>query len=91
MKVKRIGFKNFRNLEDCELFPCDGVNVIYGDNAQGKTNIIEALWLFCGGHSFRTARDSEVIQWGKDFARLEMNFFRQEREQNAVQIGRAHV
>ena len=65
MKVKRIGFKNFRNLEDCELFPCDGVNVIYGDNAQGKTNIIEALWLFCGGHSFRTARDSEVIQWGK--------------------------
>ena len=84
MKVKRIGFKNFRNLEDCELFPCDGVNVIYGDNAQGKTNIIEALWLFCGGHSFRTARDSEVIQWGKDFARLEMNFFGQEREQNAV-------
>ncbi len=84
MKVKRIGFKNFRNLEDCELFPCDGVNVIYGDNAQGKTNIIEALWLFCGGHSFRTARDSEVIQWGRDFARLEMNFFGQEREQNAV-------
>lgn len=84
MKVKRIGFKNFRNIEDGGLVPCDGVNVIYGDNAQGKTNIIEALWLFCGGHSFRTARDSEVIQWGKNFARLEMNFFGQEREQNAV-------
>ena len=61
MKVKRIGFKNFRNLEDCELFPCDGVNVIYGDNAQGKTNIIEALWLFCGGHSFRTAKLQNAV------------------------------
>lgn len=83
MKVQRIGFKSFRNLEDCELFPCEGVNVIYGDNAQGKTNIIEALWLFCGGHSFRTAKDSEVIRWDKDFAALELNFFGQGREQRA--------
>ena len=83
MKVERIGFKNFRNLEDCELLPCGGVNVIYGDNAQGKTNMIEALWLFCGGHSFRTSRDSEVIQWEKSFARLEMHFFGQGRSQTA--------
>ena len=83
MKVKRIGFRNFRNLEDSEIFPCEGVNVIYGDNAQGKTNLIEALWLFCGGHSFRTAKDSEVIRWEKDFAALEMNFFGQGRDQRA--------
>ena len=83
MKVNRIGFKNFRNLADCEIFPCDGVNVIYGDNAQGKTNIIEALWLFCGGHSFRTSKDSEVIRWNEDFARLELNFYGQGRDQRA--------
>ena len=62
MKVKSLKFQNFRNLEDSEIFPCDGVNIIYGDNAQGKTNIIEALWLFCGGHSFRPGKDSEFIQ-----------------------------
>ena len=84
MKVKRIGFKNFRNLEDAEIFPCETVNVIYGDNAQGKTNLLEALWFFCGGHSFRTSKDSEVIRWGEDFARLEMNFSGQGREQRAM-------
>lgn len=83
MKVKRIGFKNFRNLEDCQIVPCEGVNVICGDNAQGKTNILEALWLFCGGHSFRTHRDSEVIRWEKPFAKLEMDFFGQGRSQTA--------
>ena len=83
MKVNKIGFRNFRNLEDGEIIPCEGVNVIYGDNAQGKTNILEALWLFCGGHSFRTAKDSEVIRWNRDFARLELQFFGQGRDQRA--------
>ena len=84
MKVKKIGFKNFRNLEDGSISPCEGVNVIYGDNAQGKTNLIEALWLFCGGHSFRTSKDSEVIRWNEDYARLNLNFFGQGRDQQAT-------
>ena len=83
MKVNKLGFRNFRNLVDCEIVPCGGVNVIYGDNAQGKTNIIEALWLFCGGHSFRTSKDSEVIKWNEDFARIELSFFGQGRDQRA--------
>lgn len=83
MKVKSIDFKNYRNLEDTHIEPCHSVNVICGDNAQGKTNIIEALWLFCGGHSFRTSKDSEVIKWDQDFARLDMKFFGQERDQKA--------
>ena len=73
MKVTSVEYKNYRNLEDGFLVPCDGVNVIYGDNAQGKTNLIEALWLFCGGHAFRTSKDSEVIKWNSDFARQERN------------------
>ena len=46
MKVLAIDLKNYRNIADCTVEPCSGVNVIYGDNAQGKTNLIEALWLF---------------------------------------------
>ena len=46
MMVHRLATQQFRNLQDGELFPCEGVNVIYGDNAQGKTNLLEALWLF---------------------------------------------
>lgn len=83
MRVQSIAFKNYRNLEDGYILPCDGVNVIYGDNAQGKTNLIEALWLFCGGHSFRTSKDSEVIKWNEGFARLNLKFYGQEREQTA--------
>ncbi|MEE0956543.1 MAG: DNA replication/repair protein RecF [Ruminococcus sp.] len=83
MRVKSISYRNYRNLQDGFIEPCDGVNVIYGDNAQGKTNLIEALWLFCGGHSFRTSKDSEVIKWNTDFARLDLSFYGQERDQNA--------
>lgn len=83
MKVIAVKFENYRNLKNDIIQPCDGVNIIYGDNAQGKTNLLEAIWLFCGGHSFRSAKDSEVIRWDKNFARLEMRFFGQEREQTA--------
>lgn len=83
MKVRQLAFKNYRNLADGSITPCEGVNIIYGDNAQGKTNLIEALWLFCGGHSFRTAGFREMIRFGADFARLDCSFYGQEREQTA--------
>ena len=83
MKVIAVKFENYRNLKNDIIQPCDGVNIIYGDNAQGKTNLLEAIWLFCGGHSFRSAKDSEVIRWDVNYARLEMRFFGQEREQTA--------
>ena len=86
MKVIAVKFENYRNLKNDIIQPCDGVNIIYGDNAQGKTNLLEGIWLFCGGHSFRSAKDSEVIRWDENFARLEMRFFGQEREQTAKLI-----
>lgn len=46
MKVIALKFENYRNLKDNIITPCDGVNIIYGDNAQGKTNLLEALWFF---------------------------------------------
>lgn len=86
MKVLAIKFENYRNLKNDIIQPCEGVNIIYGDNAQGKTNLLEAIWLFCGGHSFRNAKDSEMIKWNESFAGLEMRFFGQEREQTAKLI-----
>lgn len=83
MRVLAVKFENYRNLKNDIIQPCEGVNIIYGDNAQGKTNLLEAIWLFCGGHSFRSSKDSETIKWDKDYARLEMRFFGQEREQTA--------
>ena len=83
MKVIALKFENYRNLKDNIITPCDGVNIIYGDNAQGKTNLLEALWFFCGGHSFRGSKDSEIINWDENFARIEMRFLGQEREQTA--------
>ena len=54
MKVNRLGFRDYRNLKENALIPGPQVNVICGDNAQGKTNLLEAVWLFTGGRSFRT-------------------------------------
>lgn len=90
MIIQRLGTVGFRNLEDSELFPCKGVNVIYGDNAQGKTNLLEALWLFTGGHSFRGAKDSELPRLDRKTginspaASLALDFFSEERSQKAV-------
>ena len=83
MVVKSLQFENYRNLNDNSIVPADNVNVIYGENANGKTNLIEAIWLFCGGHSFRGSKDSELINFDKSFFRLKMDFFAQDRDQTA--------
>ena len=74
MKVKTLSGENFRNLLPFSLSFCDGMNVIYGDNAQGKTNLIEALWLFTGAKSFRTSKDSEMVAFGYNSSSLCLDF-----------------
>lgn len=83
MKVNSLHFENYRNLKENTIFPSDKVNVIYGENANGKTNLLEAMWLFCGGHSFRGSKENELISFDRDFFRLKMEFTSGEREQNA--------
>lgn len=84
MKVNRLGFRNYRNLKENELVPGPDVNVIYGDNAQGKTNLLEAVWLFTGGRSFRGAKDQELIAFSEPSgACLMLDFEAEEREQTA--------
>lgn len=83
MIIQALHFENYRNLKDNTILPSEKVNVIYGENANGKTNLIEAIWLFCGGHSFRGSKENELICFDKDFFRLKMDFFSAERDQTA--------
>ena len=70
MQVTSLSLSCFRNYEKAVIEPDAGVTVFTGPNAQGKTNILEALHLCCLGKSHRTSRDEELIQWGKDTARV---------------------
>ncbi|QAT48287.1 DNA replication/repair protein RecF [Caproiciproducens sp. NJN-50] len=83
MKVQRLSWKNFRNLPAGEFDPCGEVNVIFGQNAQGKTNLLEAMWLFTGERSFRSAKDAELVLREEPSARLKMDFYSEGREQTA--------
>ncbi len=74
MKVTELSLRQFRNLSDASFSPGEGINILYGDNAQGKTNLIEAIYLFTGLKSFRSARDAQLIEHGRDFSRLDMKF-----------------
>ena len=74
MIVTRLTAQRFRNLKPVDITPSAGVNVFFGDNAQGKTNLLEALWLFTGGKSFRGAKDSELIAFEEESAALAMEF-----------------
>lgn len=82
MKINSAEIENFRNIERLSL-DFDQVNIIYGENAQGKTNLIEAIYLFTGSKSFRGVKDKELVKFGSDFARLKIEFENNSRQQNA--------
>ena len=82
MKIKNISIENFRNIKELKL-DFDDVNIIWGENAQGKTNLIEAIYLFTGGKSFRGAKDSQLVKMGEEKSRLKINFEGSNREQYA--------
>lgn len=82
MKINSIEFENFRNIEKLSI-NFDDVNIIYGENAQGKTNLIEGIYLFTGAKSFRSVRDKELIKFGCDFSRLKIDFINKNRLQTA--------
>lgn len=82
MKIKNINLENFRNI-DFLTAEFDDVNIIWGENAQGKTNLIEAIYLFTGAKSFRGVKDKQLIQFEKESSRLTIDFFGSERNQSA--------
>ena len=84
MKVTSLELENFRNIPSAVLTPCDGVNVIFGENAQGKTNLLESIWLCSGGRSFRGARENQMIRFGEKMFRIGLTFADRQREQKIV-------
>lgn len=74
MIVKKVRYINFRNIEGAALEFCPGVNLLYGDNAQGKTNALEGVYLFARGRSHRTAHEKDYIRCGEDFAKIVLDY-----------------
>lgn len=74
MKAKRLELTDFRNYHEQKLEFCDGVNIIYGDNAQGKTNLLEAVYFFTMGKSNRARRDAELIMHDRERAKILLEF-----------------
>ncbi len=70
MYLEEVEFINWRNLEKVELSFPEKTLVLAGDNAQGKTNFLEALFLLARGTSPRRAKDEEMIRWGEEFSYL---------------------
>lgn len=70
MYIQRLDLQNFRNYARQSLCPDRGLTILTGANAQGKTNILEALHLCCLGRSHRTAHDKEMIRWGCERAKV---------------------
>ncbi|MDF2685658.1 MAG: recF, partial [Clostridia bacterium] len=81
MYVKSLKLENFRNIKNADINFNNGINILFGDNAQGKTNIIEALWLFAACKSFRVFGDKDFIKIGEnnsiitaDYTKCERNY-----------------
>ncbi len=81
MRLNNLKLRGFRNYEEFDGAFVPGVNLILGDNAQGKTNLLEAIFYLSTGHGFRTRKEAELLRFGAEFADLEARIFSQEREQ----------
>ncbi len=81
MELRHIQLRDFRNYADLSLHFDPGVNLIVGDNAQGKTNLLEAIAYLGSGKSFRAQRTGEMVQFEADFGEIEGEIFSQERLQ----------
>ena len=82
MNLKTLSLRGFRNYAQAEFAFDPGVNLIVGDNAQGKTNLLEAIAYLGSGKSFRAQKTAELIRFGADFGEVEGSVFSQEREQS---------
>ena len=82
MICNRIKVSDFRNVESAEVNFTDGVNVLAGENAQGKTNLLEAIFYTALGKSFRTPHDEDMIRFGAECAEISLDFTDSLRRQN---------
>jgi len=72
MQIKSVKLKNFRNYELLDLKFDSNLVVLTGRNAQGKTNILEAIYFSALGKSFRSSKDKEIIKWNEEISKAEI-------------------
>ena len=70
MYLKDLKLWNFRSYEQLDLSFSEGITILTGENGQGKTNVIEAVYLLCTGKSHRTARENDMIMQERTWARI---------------------
>ena len=88
MYIEKIKLQNFRNYEQLELDLNKNINIIYGNNAQGKTNILEAIFLSSFGKSFRTKKEKEMIKFNEQSALVEIFYQKKDRDGKVkIEIG----
>ena len=80
MYIKKIKLKNFRNYDEQEIELGKNINIFYGDNAQGKTNIIESIFICSIGKSFRTNKEAELIKFNKDISSIYIEYEKSDRD-----------
>ncbi len=80
MLINSLHLKDFRSYKDRTIKFKEGVNIIVGKNAQGKTNILEAIFFMIIGKSFRTSKEKEVIKWEEDGGKIEGEFKKKYRD-----------
>ena len=74
MIIKSLELKNYRNYKYLELGFDKNINILYGDNAQGKTNILEAVYMAASARSHRASKDRDIIKFGEDEAHIKLFF-----------------
>jgi DNA replication and repair protein RecF len=77
MWVKRLCVRNFRNYAQAQIEPSSGINVLVGANAQGKTNLLEAIYYASTFRPQRPVRESDLVRWGEQEAHLHLHFVQQ--------------
>lgn len=82
MICNRISAGNFRNITNAEVTFTPGVNILLGDNAQGKTSLLEAIYFVSLGRSFRSVHEADLIKFGEEYSRISLDFSDAVRNQN---------
>ena len=73
MIVESVELKDYRNYDFLDMKFNENVNIIYGDNAQGKTNILESIYMCSTSKSHRGSKDKEIIRFGQDESHIKLN------------------
>ncbi|SFL74764.1 DNA replication and repair protein RecF [Gracilibacillus orientalis] len=80
MYIQQLSLTNYRNYDHLSVQFDDKINVIIGENAQGKTNLMEAIYVLGFSKSHRTTKDKELIQWEQNYAKIEGSVFKRKQQ-----------